>query len=203
MSLELTALKTQPSVVAPLGLDSGGSRLGNCSGTTLHSATPASAGWALRPAAAARKESSDSPELGLAPPCWPLACKHEPRCPPPRVGPGFVGASDYRPKGPAAFVWPWPWAGGGGGWAGRQAGMQAYGLNYLSCLLAPYPSAGGMQAPWMATPPPSHPPQPWGDHPTTQKVEPFVVNSPCLGLVPLCCQVSGWAGGSHLCPHSG
>ena len=88
-----------------------GSRLGDSSGTTLHSATLASAGWALRSAAAARKESSDSPELGLAPPCWPLACKHEPGCPPPRVGPGFVGASDYSPKGPAAFVWPWPWAG--------------------------------------------------------------------------------------------
>ena len=86
---------------------------------------------------------------------------------------------------------------------GRQAGRQAYGLNYLSCLLAPYPSAGGMQASWTATPPPPPPPPAGGDPPTTQKVEPFAVNSPCLGLVPLRCQVSGWARGRHLCPHSG
>ena len=35
---------------------------------------------------------------------------------------------------------------------GRRAGGQASGLNYLSCLLAPWPSAGGVQPVWSATP---------------------------------------------------
>lgn len=49
-------------------------------------------------------------------------------------------------KGPE-FVCRGPFA-RGGGWPGRQA----YGLNYWSRLLAPQPSAGGVQAAWTATP---------------------------------------------------
>lgn len=92
VGLGLAVLKPQPSVVPP-GLDTEASGLGNARGALL-TLQPGPSRWAPRPAMAAGDKSSCSPDIGLAPTHWPLACKHEPGCPPPRVGPGYVGASD-------------------------------------------------------------------------------------------------------------
>lgn len=96
----------------------------------------------------------------------------------------------------ALFVCCWPLAGGGEGWAGRQA----YGLNYWSRLLAPQPSAGGVQTAWTATPATLSPDTALEGPPQKQSLcRQLPLPETCASLLPAVWL--GW-GARQLCPSS-